>query len=398
MKIDNVLITELRVAERNSRTHSAQQIEQIAASIQEFGFTNPVLIDEQRNIIAGHGRTKAAEKLGSACVPCVVLTGLTGVQKRAYLIADNQLPLNAEWDIESLQREITALTELDFNIEVLGFDDSFLDELILESAITEEVDAVPELTEEAVTVLGDVWQCGEHRVMCGDSTVVTDVDKLMGGEKADMVFTDPPYGVDYDGGTKIRDKLINDNNINMYDLPIKNAFNFSKDNASIYLWFADKFVTKVIDGLVSAGYQMRTMIIWNKDVAQFGALGAQYKMKHEPCIHAFKKGKTPNWIGPNNEVSVWDISRDHKSDYHPTQKPTDLSCRAMGNHSVRLCLDLFGGSGSTLIACETTNRTCYTMELSPGYVDVIVKRWQNLTGKNATLASDNKSFDEHATK
>lgn len=218
---------------------------------------------------------------------------------------------------------------------------------------------------------------------------------------ADMVFTDPPYGVNYDGGhatEKRREKLQNDDDVNMYDLPVKNAFLVSKDEAPIYIWFADRFVTDVITGLNDAGYQIRCWIIWNKNVAQFGAIGAQYKTKHEPCIYAFKRGKAPNWNGPTNEVSVWDIARDQRNDHHPTQKPVALAERAMGNHAVKLVLDLFGGSGSTLIACEKTHRQARLMELDPKYCDVIVRRWQEFTGKKATLEADGRTFDEVAAQ
>ena len=180
----------------------------------------------------------------------------------------------------------------------------------------------------------------------------------------------------------------------MYDLPVKNAYLASKDDAPIYLWFADRFATDVLEGLSEAGYQVRCWIIWNKNVAQFGAIGAQYKAKHEPCIYAFKKGKAPNWNGPTNEVTVWDVSRDHKNSHHPTQKPTDLAKRAMENHKVKLVLDLFGGSGSTLIAAEKTNRQARLMELDPKYVDVIVKRWQQFTGKIAVHAETGQPFAE----
>jgi DNA modification methylase len=260
-------------------------------------------------------------------------------------------------------------------------------------------DEVPEPPAQPVTVLGDVWVLGKHRLMCGDSTSIDAVERLMAGEKADMVFTDPPYGVDYDGWhatEKRREKLANDDDVNMYDLPVKNAFLASKDEAPIYLWFADRFASEVITGLSEAGYQVRCWIIWSKNVAQFGAIGAQYKAKHEPCIYAFKRGKAPNWDGPTNEVTVWDVARDHRNEHHPTQKPTALAERAMGNHKVKLVLDLFGGSGSTLIAAENTKRHARLMELSTAYCDVIVKRWQDFTGKKATLESTGQTFDDAA--
>ena len=383
----------------NSRTHSDEQVQQIASSIKEFGFTNPVLIDEQGGIIAGHGRVMGAKKLLLNKVPCIVLDGLSEAQKKAYIIADNKLALNAGWDDELLKIELEQLKELDFDLGLIGFSDDEL-ALLIGVETTEGIvdeDQVPELVDDPVTVLGDVWILGNHRLMCGDSTSVDAVEKLMDGNKADMVFTDPPYGVDYDGGhatDKRREKLANDDDVDMYDLPIKNAYLASTDKAPIYLWFADRFANNVLDGLDSAGYQVRNWIIWNKNLAQFGAIGAQYKPKHEPCIYAFKKGKSPNWCGPNNEVSVWDVRREPKNAFHPTQKPVELCERAMANHSVGKVLDLFGGSGSTLIACEKTNRKAYLMELDPKYCDVIIKRWQDFTGKQATLEANGKTYNE----
>lgn len=383
----------------NSRTHSDEQVNQVSASIKEFGFTSPVLIDEQGGLIAGHGRVMAAKRLGIDEVPCITLSGLTEAQKKAYIIADNQLPLNAGWDLDKLKLEVETLQELDFDVDLLGFDTDFLDGLLdvqIEEGLTDE-DEVPELPEAPVSVLGDIWQLGNHRLMCGDSTSIDAVEKLMDGNKADMVFTDPPYGVDYDGGhatSERREKLANDDDVNMYDLPLKNACMVSTDKAALYLWFADRFASDVIRGVEEAGFIIRSWIVWNKNVAQFGAIGAQYKSKHEPCIYAFKKGKTVNWCGPTNETTVWDVSRDHKNTHHPTQKPIALSERAFSNHSVAKVLDLFGGSGSTLISCEKNNKINYSMELSESYMDVIIKRWEEFTGKQATHIESGKTYEE----
>ena len=362
-KIEKIKIEELIPYALNSRTHSETQVSQIAASIREFGFTNPVLIDDERNIIAGHGRCLGARSAGLESVPCITATGWSDAQKKAYVIADNKLALNAGWDESMLKVEMEALKALDFDLSLTGFDLDEIGDLMFEEVdgLTDE-DAVPDLPEEPTSKEGDIWILGNHRLMCGDSTDAGTVALLMDGNKADMVFTDPPYGVDYDGGHATearRDKLINDDVIDMYDLPIKNAFNNSTDNACLYLWFADRFAADVIAGVNDAGFCVRNWIIWNKNVAQFGAIGAQYKSKHEPCIYAFKKSKTVNWCGANNEVTVWDIKRDHKNSHHPTQKPVELSERAFDNHSVGKILDLFGGSGSTLISSEKNNKTCY---------------------------------------
>jgi DNA modification methylase len=388
-------VSELIPYARNSRTHSEEQVAQIAASIKEFGWTNPILVDGEGVIIAGHGRLMAARKLGYTQVPTIELKDLTETQKKAYIIADNRLALNAGWDNEMLTIELNELLADGFALDILGFDTKELDALLepeMLEGLTDE-DAVPEVPEEPKTRLGDIYQLGNHRLMCGDSTSIDAVDKLMDGQKADMVFTDPPYGVDYDGGhatDKRRTKLENDDKTHMYAGALPIAYMASKDGAALYLWFADRFAKDVLIALDECNFQVRTWIIWNKNLAQFGAIGAQYKTKHEPCIYAFKKGKAPFWNGPNNEVTVWDVKRHSKNEFHPTQKPVELPVRAMENSSKGgdTVLDLFGGSGSTLIACEKINRHARLMELDPKYCDVIVKRWEEFTGKKAVLLNE----------
>lgn len=379
---------------RNSRTHSDSQVAQIAASIKEFGFTNPVLIDGDGGIIAGHGRVMAARKLKLTEVPCIRLAHLTETQKRAYVIADNKLAMNSGWDNEMLKLEFAELTDEGFDLDLIGFSEEELAEILqdpeqLTEGLTDE-DATPDLPEEPTTKVGDIYILGNHRLMCGDSTSIDAVDKLMDGQKADMVFTDPPYGVDYDGGhatEKRRTKLENDDKTLMYAGALPIAYMASKDGAALYLWFADRFAKDVLTALDECNFQVRTWIIWNKNLAQFGAIGAQYKPKHEPCIYAFKKGKAPFWNGPNNEVTVWDVKRHSKNEFHPTQKPVELPVRALENSSKGgdIILDLFGGSGSTMIACEKIGRHARVMELDPKYCDVIVKRWEDFTGKKAVL-------------
>jgi DNA modification methylase len=390
---------------RNSRTHDERQVDVLCKSITEYGFTNPILIDGDRGVIAGHGRIMAAEKLGLVEVPCIELRHLTNEQKRAYLILDNQSSLMSGWNEALLAQELADLSGVGIEATDLGFDAAEVDRLmeIMGKDFGEKTegdpDAVPEAPVVATSKLGDVWLLGKHRVMCGDSTDRAQVERLMDGKKADMVFTDPPYGVDYDGGhatEKRREKLKNDDDVNMYDLPIKNAFACSEDDAPLYLWFADRFVGDVLAGVAGGGYMIRNWIIWNKNLAQFGAIGAQYKTKHEPCLYAHKRGRAPNWCGPTNEVTVWSIAREVKNEFHPTQKPTDLCERALANHAATVVLDLFGGSGSTLIACEKTGREARLMELDPAYVDVIVRRWQDFTGQAATLDGDGRTFAEIA--
>jgi DNA modification methylase len=393
MQIKEVAVDKLIPYAKNSRTHSPEQVAQIAASIKEFGFRNPILVDGV-GIIAGHGRLMAAQKLNLDKVPTIDCSDMTESQKKAYIIADNKLAMNAGWDMDFLKLELQDLEDADFDLSLTGFDDKELDALlnVIEGTdgLTDE-DAVPETPLEPKTKLGDIYILGNHRLMCGDSTSIDAVEKLMDGKKADMVFTDPPYGVDYDGGhatEKRRTKLDNDDKTLMYSGALPVAYIVSKEGAALYLWFADRFAKDVLEALENCNYKVRTWIIWNKNLAQFGAIGAQYKPKHEPCIYAFKKGHAPYWNGPNNEVTVWDVKRHSKNEFHPTQKPVELPERAMENNSKAgdIVLDLFGGSGSTLIAAEKVGRKACLMELDPKYCDVIVKRWEDFTGKKAILA------------
>jgi site-specific DNA-methyltransferase (adenine-specific) len=382
MELQTVTIESLSLDPNNARKHSKRNLDSIAASLVKFGQRKPLVV-HRGVVLAGNGTLEAARSIGWKDIEVTyVPDDWDADTAKAYALADNRSSELAEWDDKILSTQLLDLDDMGWNIEALGFEPLPLRDL------DEDEDDIPEPPVEPVSKLGQIYQLGRHRLMCGDSTDKASVERLMDGAKADMVFTDPPYGVNYDGGhatDKRRDKLQNDDKIDMYDLPIKNAFIFSKDEAPLYLWFADRFSQDVVNGLTTAGWVVRNWIIWNKNVAQFGAIGAQYKSKHEPCIYAFKKGKSANWVGPNNEVTVWDISRDHKNEHHPTQKPVELAKRAMGNHAVTEVLDLFGGSGATLIAAEQTNRTCYMMELDPKYVDVIIQRWENLTGLKAEL-------------
>lgn len=389
---------------RNARTHSSEQVAQIAASIKEWGWTTPVLVDEEGGIIAGHGRLLAAQRLQMTDVPVMVAAGWTDAQKRAYILADNKLALNAGWDNELLGLELADLKGLDFDLDLTGFSTdeiAALQPIQLTEGLTDE-DAVPEAPPIPVTVPGDVWILGKHRVMCGDSTSVDAVGKLMDGGKADMVFTDPPYGVDYDGGHAVkgkrREKIKNDETPEIYDEVMPIIYSVSNDCAAVYIWFSDSKSAAVTAAVTAAGYKIRNTLIWNKNMAQFGAIGAQYKSKHEPCLYCFKNGHAPYWQGPSNEISIWDVKRSQKNEYHPTQKPVELAERAIGNSSKGqdIVLDLFGGSGSTLIACEKTGRINRSMELDPIYCDVIVKRWQDFTGLKAIHAETGKPFEEVA--
>ena len=371
---------------RNSRTHSDAQVTKIASSIKEFGFLNPVIIDKDNGIIAGHGRVMAAKKLGMKQVPVLLADHLTEAQKRAYVIADNRLALDAEWDEEMLKVEIAELEDLGFNLELTGFDVGELDLLKggdLVEGLTDE-DSVPDVPEQPVSKLGDVWILGNHRLMCGDSTSIDSVDKLMAGQKADMVFTDPPYNVAFNGRSGKHDIIKNDN------LEEGEFVNFIDDiiqtiktvNPKVYyIWCNWNFY-----GVLQGKLDYKACIVWAKNV--FG-MGNGYRHQHEFCLF---NGKIDEQI--KNESDLWEIKKDHNY-IHPTQKPVALSVRAFSNHiKLTKILDLFGGSGSTLIGAEQTGRKAFLMELDPKYCDVIIKRWQDFTGKQATLEANGKIYNE----
>jgi len=402
----------LKPYERNARTHSAEQVAQIAASIVEFGFTNPILVDSHDGIIAGHGRLMAATELGLKTVPVVVLDHLSERQRRAYVLADNQLALNAGWDTDLLRSELQDLAELDFDLNLIGFSDDELADLLpeIEKLAPEELgdaDAVPEPPAEPITKPGDVWLLGKHRVMCGDSTSLTEVERLMGGKKADMVFTDPPYGVSYTDslGRSIKNDELTDGDLQKF---LRDAFvsgvAVCASDCPWYVWHADRFTTEFVAALKEAGLRVRQQIIWVKGEGREGTAevaapaigGAHYRFLHEPCWYASLG--TPYNAGDRKTTTVWTVSRPTTGTVHPTQKPIPLIEIALDNSAKgkALVLDLFGGSGSTLIACEKTGRQARLMELDPRYVDVIVKRWQQFTGKTAKLEATGEPFPEDA--
>ena len=402
-EIEIVGIESLIPYARNSRTHSDAQTAQIAASIREFGFTNPVLIDAEGGIIAGHGRVLAARKLQLTEVPCLRLSHLTETQRRAYIIADNKLALNAGWDDEMLRIELAELGELGFDLDLTGFSLDEIEALMPEEippGLTDE-DAVPELQAEPVSKLGDVWLLGKHRVMCGDSTSIDSVEALLEGQKADLLFTDPPYGVAYEGGHNkkkrggiIADTLEGDDLTGLFYGALVAALPNTKDGAAFYVWFSSNKSIETFAALASIPLKLRAVIQWYKIKSGLGAFMSQYIPNCEPCMYLHKTGCAPAWYGPTNEKTVWELKKEARNDFHPTQKPVELPERAVTNSSKQgdLVLDLFGGSGSTLIACEKTGRHARLMELDPKYVDVIVRRWCEFTGKQATHAVTGATF------
>ena len=387
----------------NSRTHSDEQVAQLAASIREFGFTNPVLIDEQANLIAGHGRLLAARKLKMEQVPAVVVTGLDDRRRRALVIADNKLALNAGWDEEALRVELEDLAT-DFG-ELMGFSQDELVDLLKKNEVTEgltDEDAVPEAPEEPITREGDVWLLGRHRLMCGDSTSIDAVERLMNAHRADMVFTDPPYALfgNSTGAAVADDKMIRP----FFRSIGASIYASSKQGAHFYSCLDWKSWAAVLDGYNSAGLTVKNMIVWDKGS---GALGAAYRSQHELIMFGSvgNSGISITKTAPSSkhkitDVNVWKCARENKNGMHAALKPQELICRALENSSngSDLVLDLFGGSGSTLIACEKTGRDCRMMELDPKYVDVIIKRWQDYTGQQATLEATGQTYDQLAVE
>ena len=380
---------------RNARTHSDEQVKQIAASIREFGFNNPILIRDDLTVIAGHGRLAAAKVLGLKEVPTISLAHLTPLQVRAYVLADNKLALNAGWDDEMLALELQELALEGFDAALTGFDEVEIGALLAdktEEGLTDE-DAVPETPADPTTKMGDVWLLGKHRVMCGDSTSTDAANTLMEGKKADLVFTDPPYGVNFRSNIGKRfDVLMNDDKI--LDIsPI--IWQLMDENTAAFIW-TSHHVYPEWRAQFSEFYKQT--IIWHKGGSGMGDLTGQYALDYEIALFCTKG--SPKFRGKRG-MAVWNIGKDAALSYvHPTQKPTSLAERAIEDFSdsQTLVLDLFGGSGSTLIACEKKRRNARLMELDPKYCDVIVKRWQDFTGKKATLESNGKTFDELKTK
>jgi len=400
MQVEQLKVGDLIPYVNNSRTHSDEQVMQVASSIKEFGFTNPILIDDDGGIIAGHGRLMAAKKLGLAMVPCIRLGHLSEAQRKAYVIADNQLALNSGWDLDALKLEIDRLGELDFDIELLGFDDDFLTSLMIEEpseGLTDE-DAVPEAPETPTTVEGDVWILDNHRLMCGDSTSIDAVDKLMDGGLADQFITDPPYNVNYEGsdGQKIANDSMKDNDFRVFlSDALSAAFSVMKGGASFYIWHADLEAYNFRGAVKDCGQIVRSCLIWNKPSIVMGR--SDYHWKHEPCLYGWKDGAAHLWATDRKQSTVIDfVAKPKKNDLHPTMKPVELIEYQMLNNTKGqdVVLDLFGGSGSTLIASEKNNRHCRMMELDPKYCDVIIKRWQEFTGKQAINEGTGKPYIE----
>jgi len=376
-KVQEVTLSKLIPYVNNAKIHSEEQVTKIASSIREFGFVNPILIDKDFNVIAGHGRLMAAKKLDMENVPCLFIEGLSEAQRKAYILADNRLGELAEWDMELVVSELEQLKDMDFDFELTGFELPSFDE---DSEIQE--DSVPDVPEEPICKLGDLWELGEHRLICGDSTDVNVIDRLMDGVKADMVFTDPPYGYNYQSNMRTKsekfDVLENDDKILDFFPNL-----LGRVNGFVMICTTWKVLDKWLP-LFKQYFDLSNMIIWDKGGGGIGDLKHTFSTDYEVILCA-NNGEE---IREKRIGSVWSIGKDNANDYeHPTQKPVELSANAIRHTTDRgqVILDCFGGSGSTLIACEQLNRKCYMCELDPHYCDVIIQRWENLTGKKAVL-------------
>jgi len=396
------LIDKLIPWARNPRTHSDAQVAQIAASIEEFGFNNPILVDTKAGIIAGHGRLLAAKKLGLKEVPVIVLDHLTEAQKRAYIIADNQLALNAGWDEDLLRTELAALQKESFDVSLIGFEDEELARLLAAqdavAGLTDE-DSVPELPQTPVSMTGDLWLLGDHRLLVGDATDQNDVTRLMAGEAADLVCIDPPYNVDYEGYTEEKLTIKGDR---MSDAEFKQflaaAFGSCravvKPGASMYVCHSSSWQREFQNALESAGFDVRCQIIWAKNAFAWGF--GRYKFQHEPIFYTHVAGQKDPWYGDKSQSTLWEEKKPAANRIHPTAKPVELIERALLNSSKSgdIVVDLFGGSGTTLIACERRGRKARLMEIDPKYADCIVQRYQEYTGKLAILDGDGRTFEQ----
>jgi DNA modification methylase len=407
LNVQQIELEQLVPYARNARTHSDSQVAQIAGSIAEFGFVNPVLVGGDNIIIAGHGRVMAAKKLGLKTVPTIKLDHLTENQRRALVIADNKIAENAGWDEELLRLELQNLADEDFDLDLLGFDDVELDDLLtsLDDDEAAELDEnIPEVQEKPVSRTGDIWIMGEHHLLCGDSTSEADMKKLMGGELADMVFTDPPYNVNYGdtakdklrskGGAKPIAKIMNDNLGDDFEAFLTAACKsmLAHTKGALYICMSSSELDTLQSAFRNAGGKWSTFIIWAKNTFTLGR--SDYQRQYEPILYGWKDGNDRYWCGARDQGDVWFYNKPQKNDLHPTMKPVDLVVRGIKNSSKTLdiVLDPFGGSGSTLIAAELTSRQARLIELDPKYVDVIVRRWQEMTGLQATLSGTDQEF------
>lgn len=383
----------------NARTHNAQQITKLRSSLREFGFINPVIIDREYNVIAGHGRILAAKEEGIEEVPCVFVDYLTPAQKKAYILADNRMAMDAGWDEELLRVEIEALQAESFDVGLTGFDEKDIAELFAGEdgdAQDDDFDVDEELQKPPVSKNGDVWLLGNHRLICGDSTKEETYAVLMDGKKANLVVTDPPYNVNYEGSAG---KIQNDNmeNDKFYQFLLDAFLNMEKtmaDDASIYVFHADTEGLNFRKAFSDAGFYLSGTCIWKKQSLVLGR--SPYQWQHEPCLYGWKKKGKHQWYSDRKQTTIWEFDKPKKNGDHPTMKPIPLIAYPIKNSSMSNCiiLDPFGGSGSTLIACEQLGRICHTIELDEKYCDVIEKRYIEQVGSadNVSVIRDGKTI------
>lgn len=383
-----VAVTKLIPYVNNARTHSAEQIMKLRSSLREFGFINPVIIDRDYNVIAGHGRIMAAKEEGIKEVPCVFVDYLTEAQKKAYILADNRMAMDAGWDEELLRVEIEALQDADFDIGLTGFDENDLADLFgnddTSDVKDDEYDLSVALEKAAFVEKGDIWTVGRHRLMCGDATSIEDVDALMDGKKANLVITDPPYNVAFessDGLSIKNDKMANDKFYEFLLSAFKNMANHLESGGSAYVFHADTEGLNFRRAFIDAGFHLSVCCIWVKNSLVLGR--SDYQWQHEPVLYGFLPGKH-YWskAAGRSQTTIWNFDKPKKNKNHPTSKPLDLLAYPVGNSSREnaIIIDTFGGSGSTLMTCEKTNRICYTMELDEKYASVILRRYVEDTG------------------
>jgi len=439
-------VDDLRPYGNNSRTHSADQIKQIEASLREFGFTNPILVGDDMTIIAGHGRYLAARNIGMSEVPCIKLSGLTDEQRRAYIIADNKLAENAGWDDELLRLELGELRDLGYDIDIVGFDQAELDELFLETDGLEEEgntddDEIPAFGDLVTSRRGDVWVCGDHRIMCGDSTVITDIETLVGEGGVDMCWTDPPYNVNYEGtaGKIENDNMEADAFIAFLTDAFSSVFSVLKAGGALYVAHADTEGLPFRTAFASAGFKLSGCLVWVKPRLVLGR--CDYQWRHEPILYGWKPGAAHRWYGGRKQTTVIDAEempfvvasdgsllidtgsgtiritgadmkveelvssvlrheKPSRNAEHPTMKPVGLVLEHLKNSSRRgdLVLDPFGGSGTTMIAAQKIGRKARLMEMDPRFADVIVRRWEDFTGGKAVLEVGGELFDDLTSK
>lgn len=371
----------------NARTHSKEQINKLRASIREFGFINPVIIDRDYNVIAGHGRILASQEEGIDKVPCVFVDYLTDAQKKAYIIADNRMALDADWDEELLKIEIESLKDEDFDLSFTGFDESELLDLFGDDSKgkveDDNFDLSSALEKASFVEKGDVWTVGKHRLMCGDATSKEDVQTLMGDTKGNLILTDPPYGVSFkssSGLTIENDSMKNDEFYNFLLSAFKNMADHLEKGGSAYAFHADTEGLNFRKAFVDSGFHLAGCCIWVKNSLVLGR--SDYQWQHEPVLYGFMQNGKHRWYSDRKQTTIWNFDKPKKNSNHPTSKPLDLLSYPISNSTQEnaVVIDTFGGSGSTLMACEKMNRICYTMEIDEKYASVILRRYVEDTG------------------